>query len=302
MTNLRTLEDSYTPVVEGSTSNAKVLVVGGMGGSAFPAFVLRSLEANAYVIAHQDYGMPRHIPEGAQYIAVSYSGDTEETLSFAQTVLSEGLPLSVVTSGGKLLALAREYHLPYVRVPEGVVPREAILMLSRALLALVGQEHLFTLKEEIAYASAEEEGETLSNVLKDATPVFYSSTRNEVLARFGKIMMNETAKVPAFWNVFPELNHNELQGYAGEDTDALGAVFLMDASDSERVRLRMEHTEALLRKKGVRTVRVLLPSSSRAEAFLYGRWLLRHTARLLAKAYDVDPDKTPLIDAFKREL
>lgn len=302
MTNPRTLEDSYTPVVEGSTSNAKVLVVGGMGGSAFPAFVLRLLEANAYVIAHQDYGMPRHIPEDAQYIAVSYSGDTEETLSFAQTVLSEGLPLSVVTSGGKLLALAKEHHVPYVCVPTDVVPREAILMLSKALLALVGQEHLLDTKEEISYASAEEEGETLSNVLKDATPVFYSSTRNEVLARFGKIMMNETAKVPAFWNVFPELNHNELQGYAGGDTDALVAVFLMDASDSERVRLRMEHTEALLRKKGVRTVRVLLPATSRAETFLYGRWLLRHTARLLANAYDVDPDETPLIDAFKREL
>lgn len=302
MTTSRTLEDSYTPVAEGNTSNAKVLVVGGMGGSAFPAFVLRFLEAHAYVIAHQDYGMPRHIPEGAQYIAISYSGETEETLSFAEAVLSEGLPLSVVTSGGKLLALAKEHHLPYVLVPEGIVPREAICMLSKALLALIGQEHLLDTKEEISYAPAEEEGEMLSNVLKDAIPVFYSSTRNEVLARFGKIMMNETAKVPAFWNVFPELNHNELQGYAGERTDALVAVFLMDASDSERVRQRMERTEGLLSKRGVRTVLITLPSISRAGTFLYGRWLLRHTAGLLAKVYEVDPDETPLIDAFKREL
>jgi glucose/mannose-6-phosphate isomerase len=295
-------ERAYVPEVIGTFPAAPFLVIGGMGGSALPALILRFLDASPYVVMHRDYGLPSRMAEGASCIAISYSGNTEETLSFAEVALANGLPLAVIASGGALLAFARDKGLPYVEVPAGPEPRDAILSTAKALLALVGEGPLLA-DTAFDQAAAEGEGTALAVLLADTVPVFYSSGRNEALSYIAKIQCNETAKVPAFSNVFPELNHNEMQGFeSAERAGPLAAVFIRDAGDSERVKRRMDLTESLLSERGVRTARITLPEGSRSQAFLYGWWLARGTARALAERYGVAPDETPLIAAFKAAL
>lgn len=294
---------AYQPQVEGDIEKAPVIVIGGMGGSAIPALVARFLGTSPYVIMHRDYGLPSPVPSGARYVAISYSGDTEEALSFANEALEKDLPLSVIASGGKLLALAKEHSLPYVEVPHVAQPRDSIIATTKALLALLGEDAVFP--ESFDAALAENDAALLAEALAGRVPIFYASGRNEALAYVAKIQCNETAKVPAFSNVFPEFNHNELEGYgtsADELLDPFTAVFIRDESDTERVRRRMDRTEELLIEKGVRTERITLPAGTRADAFLYGWWLLRTAARSLAATYDVAPEETPLITAFKESL
>jgi glucose/mannose-6-phosphate isomerase len=278
-----------------------------MGGSSFPVRIARFLNATPYLITHQDYGLPERVPEGAHYVALSYSGETEETLSFAQEAIKNGLPLSVVTGGGALLALAKEHGLSYVEVPKGTVPRETIVGMTKALLALIGQEELLVTNEfTFDTAAAEKKGKEMGELLADSIPVFYASDRNKVLGELMKIFSNETAKVPAFSNVVPEMNHNEMQGYgSGERAKDLArpmvAVFLEDATDDERVQRRMRLTKQLLGMQGVRTVSVTIPSL-RTEAVLYTWWTTHTMCFSLASRYGMDPDSTPLIDSFKEML
>lgn len=295
-----TAQQEYEPRVDGVAEPSAVVVCGGMGGSALPAEALRFLGVTSYVIAHRDYGLPLSVPEGAQYIALSYSGNTEETLSFAHEALAQGHALSVIAGGGELLALAKERGLPHVEVPTGLVPREALLFMTKALLAVLGEEHLADAVQFDAEA-AEAAGEVLAASLEAKTPLFYASTRNAFLAKLGAILMNETAKVPAFANLLPELNHNEMQGIVSGAASHV-AVFLEDASDDARVMRRSIRTEKLLAQEGMRTMRIRLPHGRRIETLLYGWWLLRAAARSLAAARSIDTDATPLIDAFKREL
>lgn len=301
---------AFVPKMEGQAIQAPIVVCGGMGGSAFPAEFAQFLGSSVYLVAHRDYGLPAHVPAGAHYIALSYSGNTAETVSFAQEALAKGLPLSVVTDGGELLEFAKAHNVPHVLVPAGLVPREAILYLVKGLLALLGEEKLFQAPENEASFEidvAEELGRELAAGLAGVVPVFYSSQRNEVLSHFAKILFNETAKVPAFSNVFPELNHNEMQGY-GLGTGAKGmthpfiAVFLRDESDDERVKHRMDLTESLLKEHEVKTLSVALPSDTRTNTFLYTWWLMRTATRELAEKYGVDSDATPLIEDFKKKL
>ncbi|KND47055.1 MAG: glucose/mannose-6-phosphate isomerase [Parcubacteria bacterium C7867-004] len=297
----------YVPEVVGTVSRPKVLVCGGMGGSFLPALALRFLGATPYVIAHRDYGLPSPVLEGATYVAISYSGETEETVSFAKEAIANGLPLSVIAGGGTLLALASEHNLPHVVIPQGPVPREALIVMVRALLALIGEEHLLPDSASFDQGGAEHEGEVLAGLLSERLPIFYSSGRNEALSYFAKIFSNETAKIPAFANVLPEFNHNELQGFGGIDSsralrDPLYGVFLADATDHERVQKRMALTQRVLSGAGVPSVKIDLPSASRVETLLYGFWLIRTTAHALAKQYGVDPDETKLIDSFKTML
>ncbi len=304
MTDFRTEQLSYVPTVEGEAIPAPVTVVGGMGGSGFPTRVARFLGASSYLISHQDYDLPERVPAGARYVAISYSGETEETLSFAKEALARDLPLSVVASGGTLLRLAQERGLPHVVVPKGPTPRDSIVTMSKALLALLRESHLMDAKDA-GFDAAENEGKRLAAALKGRIPVFYASKRNEALALYAKILVNETAKVPAFANTFPELNHNEMQGYGAVEkslTAPFAAVMLRDLSDSERIRTRTDLMESLLNEQGVRTASLSLPSSSRADAFAHGWWLLRNMTLALASAYGVDPEATPLIDSFKKGL
>lgn len=307
MNELLAAQSAYQPIVEGNIVTAPVIVCGGMGGSSFPVRIARFLNATPYLITHQDYGLPERVPEGAHYIALSYSGETEETLSFAEEAIKNGLPLSVVTTGGTLLALAKEHGLSYVEVPKGTVPRESIVGMTKGLLALIGQEELL-MSNEFTFdtAAAEKKGKEMSELLADSIPAFYASSRNKVLGEFMKIFCNETAKIPAFTNVLPEMNHNEMQGYgSGERAKDLArpivAVFLEDAADDERVQRRMRLTKQLLGMQGVRTVSVAIPSL-RTEAVLYTWWMTHTMCFSLASRYGMDPDSTPLIDSFKEML
>lgn len=297
------------PKLEGEVVSAPVVVAGGMGGSAFPALAARFLDAKPYIISHRDYGLPPRVPEGAAYVAISYSGESEETLSFAKEAIRRNLPLSVVTSGGTLLGLAKEHGLSYVTVPQGFVPRDAAVSMTNAFLTLIGESERLFAHERMPFniEQCEEEGQQLGMALTRAIPVFYTSTRNELLGYLGKIFTNETAKMPAFSNVFPEHNHNELQGFdhtghTEERTHAHVTVFLRDSTDHERVGARMDLAERLLSQAGLRTLRLMLPSSNRAETFLYGWWLTRTAAQVLAKKNGADPQATPLIDTFKNLL
>lgn len=176
----------------------------------------------------------------------------------------------------------------------------------KALLALIDEEHLLA-SSRFDRADSEREGEALAASLSARMPLFYTSSRNEALGYFAKIFSNETAKIPAFSNIIPELNHNEMQGFGGGDAGRalmapLTAVFLRDASDTDRIRRRMDLTEQVIREAGIQTVPVSLPSGNRAETFLYGFWLIRTAAHALARDTGVDPDETLLIDSFKRML
>lgn len=307
MNDLLAAQSAYTPSVEGEKVNAPVLVCGGMGGSSFPVRIARFLNAAPYLIAHQDYGLPTRVPEGAHYVALSYSGETAEALSFAEEALMKGLPLSVIAGGGALLALAKEQGLTYIEVPIGTVPREAIVGMTKALLALIGEEDLLMSNEfTLDAAMTEKAGSELAELITNSIPVFYASDRNKVLAELLKVFSNETAKIPAFSNVLPEMNHNEMQGFgSGERAKELArpmvAVFLEDATDDERVQRRMRLTKQLLGMQGIRTTSVTVPKL-RTEAVLHTWWLAHTMSFSLASRYGVDPDSTPLIDSFKEML
>jgi glucose/mannose-6-phosphate isomerase len=183
--------------------------------------------------------------------------------------------------------------------------------MTKALLALMGETALIGELSGATFvaSSAEQDGQALGSALGSALPIFYASTRNELLAYFAKIHCNESAKIPAFCNVVPELNHNEMQGFVGGAgatartlVQPLIAVFFRDASDDAREQRRMGLTKALLGEQGIRTVEVVLPSEHRTQTFLYGTWLARAAARALAERYSVPPDETPLIAAFKAQL
>lgn len=290
----------FEPKVVGEVKGARRVVLGGMGGSALPGRVLCGLYPGR-VSLHLDYDLPQAPPEDALYIAVSYSGNTEETLSFFEAARARGYRLAVVASGGILLDNAKECGVPYVVVPKRGEPRDQFIILIKSILALMRERG----SAWDAYPHVEQDVETralaLLKEISGKTPIIYSSTRNEPLAYIAKITLNETGKTPAFLNVFPEMNHNELQGLEHLSSQFV-PVLLCDMEDDPRVSHRMDVFEEVMRAQGSSVVRVEVPKGTRIHTILYAWLLFRKVGHLVALEKGVVADETPLIAQFKKLL
>ncbi len=289
-------------------------VVAGMGGSSLAGDLMKVWNPLLDLTVHRDYGLPEIAEVDLSrtlVIASSYSGNTEETLNALDTAIEFGLAVAVVAAGGKLLEKAKELGLPYVELPaDGIQPRMATGFSLKAILALLGMDEAL---QEVATLTKlnvkpfELAGKKLAGKLTGKLPVIYSSRANLPIAYNWKIKFNETAKIPAFANRFPELNHNEMTGFDSTPTakslsEKFHFIFLRDPEDHPRISKRMEVTAKLYRDRGLPVEEIDLGGSNVWEKIFSSTLLADWTAYYLAEAYGADPDKVPLVEEFKKML
>lgn len=293
-------------------------IVCGMGGSALPANFWRAANPKFDLLVHRDYGLPR-VPEyflkESLLIFCSYSGETEETISAFQAARQQNLALAVITGGGQLWRLAEAAGVPRIQLPTAanLQPRLALGYFLRSLGRMFGATE--TLAELAVLATSlplpwlKSTAQDLSLKLKGTMPLLYTSTPFYPLAYAWKINLNETTKIPAFANVLPEANHNEIAG-AGlarasslpAFRQSLSALFLTEATWSERLRARLSATIALYERQGIKTEVCELPGPGVWASLINGFLLSAWTSVFLARLYQIDPETNPTIENFKREL
>src|SRR3989344_398802 len=250
----------FEPIIENKEKlrGFSKVIVAGMGGSNLASELLKNYENNYEIIIHRDYGLPRlndAVLSESLIIASSYSGNTEEVLDAFNLAISKSLNIAAISIGGRILKLAESSGAPYIRMPDtGVEPRLALGFSLRALMKLIGDEE--GLKETKALSNlldsdkSQKEGQFLAQSLEGYMPVIYSSLKNAAIACIWKIKFNETAKIPSFYNSFPELNHNEMTGFdinnATKDLSRnFKFIFLEDGEDGEKIKKRMTVTRKL---------------------------------------------------------
>ncbi len=290
-------------------------IIAGMGGSALSADLLTMWDPAIPLLVHRDYGLPvlpAEIVRNTLVIASSYSGNTEETLDAYQTARKKGIPVAVMAGGGKLLQRAKKDEVPYVVIPNtGIQPRMATGFLLKALAALMGKEkalkELSSLANVLKPKAYEKPGRALAHEIKEHVPVIYASTQNGALARIWKIKFNETAKIPAFYNVVPELNHNEMTSFDVKEstkmlTNNFYFIFLHDLNDHPRIQKRMEVSKHLYKMRGLGATMIELAGSNRFykifSSLLLGDWAAYYTAEM----YGLESEQVPMVEEFKKMI
>ncbi|MEK7195230.1 MAG: bifunctional phosphoglucose/phosphomannose isomerase, partial [Patescibacteria group bacterium] len=288
----------------------KKFLVAGMGGSHLAADLLKIWKPDLDLIVWHNYGLPpvKDLKERL-VIASSYSGNTEETVGAFEEAKKRRLPLAVISSGGKLTTMAHMLRLPHVVVPSHIQPRMATGYMLKAILKFMGDrkglEELGKLTEDIHPSWHEGKGKILARRLRGSVPVIYSSEANFPIAYNWKTKFNETGKIPAFCNAFPELNHNEMTGFdMKKRTSGLSSrfhfVFLRDGDDEPKIKRRMNVTEKLLKKRGFKTETVNLAGKTVWEKIFNSLVLADWTAYYTAKLYGVEPEEVPMVEEFKK--
>lgn len=308
---------SYKPQVENADAlvKKKRFVVVGMGGSRLGGDMLLRLKPTLPLVVHANYGLPT-LPAGeleeSLIICSSYSGNTEEVLEAYEDAKARGLALVVISVGGKLIEWAKRDGLPYIQVPDtDIQPRSALGFSVLAHLELIGEHALLATVQGLAEILKPEElepnGKALAEKMKDHMPLIYSSEANRTIAWNWKIKFNETGKIPAFFNVFPELNHNEMTGFDVKESskhlsERVFVVLLKDADDHPKIQKRMEVVQRLYEDRGlpVETIDLIgkTPEEKIFSSLMLADWAAFYTAAL----YGLESEQVPMVEEFKNMI
>lgn len=302
-----------------SLKGKKAIVVAGMGGSAAGGDFLRALmeaDARVPVVVLRDYGLPNWADQDVLVIACSYSGNTEETLSAARLAKERGCAVLAVTSGGELAAMG----FPTITIPGGFPPRMALGYLFVPLLSSAAQlgyledgdaTSAFDLLDSCASEWNVERGienneaKRLADSLYGCVPLIYGvGSWAGLVANRWKGQLCENAKVLAFANAFPELNHNEIMGWELSDKQNVlqwSVVVLESGDETAKMRRRVDVTCDIIRgKTELHTIR---PRGNRLlERILSLTYFGDFASLFLAALYEVDPHSIDSINRLKSEL
>jgi len=302
------------------------IVVMGMGGSGISGDVVSAAfnaELPVPVTVLKQMRVPAFVGPRTCAFAVSYSGDTEETVSMASAALERGAQLVAIAKGGALAAMADEAGALHLPCPDGYMPRAAIgalvaplaVTLMRTGLAPGAHAALVAAQRQLAVrrdqCRPEVEGaanparEIARRIDRTIPLVYGGGAIGGVAAYRWKCDINENAKAPAFWNQYPELDHNEICGWGqhGDVTRQLVTlVELRHGSEHERLGHRFAMTRDIIGECLHQVLTVEAQGDGRLAQLLDLMYVGDWVSCYLALQNDVDPGPIAAIADLKSRL
>ena len=299
------------------------VVVAGMGGSAMGGDILAALSvdhASIPVAVSRSYSLPAWVGPNTAVVASSYSGNTEESLAAFEDAIARGARVVTISTGGKLAERAHVNNVPLVQLPSGIQPRAALPHSLSALLTITERLQLTAVRPEDwdeAISVTARQSEVMSDLsnpgnpamklakaLHGRFPVIYSSEQFAAANTRWRNQMHENAKSFAVGNCLPEMNHNEIMGWARFQSELkqLAVIVLRDKEDHRRTQRRLEVTQSLLAPHAHSWNEIKSKGNSRLARLLSIMYVSDWVSLYLAILNETDPSPVGLISKLKAAL
>ena len=304
----------------------KNVVVVGMGGSAMGGDIARSFLASEMVIPFQvcrGYTLPEYVDDETLVIASSYSGNTEETLAAVDDALGRSAMMAALTTGGLLEEVAELNEIPRIKLPGGLQPRAALgfsfvpLMLFLEKVGLVKDvtarinaaiNHLKATRDRMTEdtPSMNNPAKQLAQLIHGKIPIVYAGTNyNDVVALRWKAQICENSKILSFCNLYPEFNHNEIEGWerlTDEQKEQFIVINLRSEDDHEKISVRQDAVKHLIEEKDVMVLDLYASGETPLERMFNLIQMGDFVSYYLAIMSDIDPTPVTVIESLKKEL
>lgn len=305
-------------------SPAMVAVLG-MGGSAICGDIISSWlspTVDIPIVVVRNYNLPKMIKSDSLVIAVSFSGNTEETLSAFEEAVERSARVVALSTGGKLKVRANELGVPHIKINplEKLVPRAAIAYLLFPVISIMTTtgilsrddiqselddvvEILGKLRERLhpGVESINNEAKQVAASLKDRYPLVYSYQPFTPIAYRWVTQLNENSKILAKAHELPEMNHNDIVGLNGDDNSTKHTAVLLrnPATESDRMRKRIELTRDLAFSRTAELIEIKSEGNYILSQMLSLMYLGDYTSVYLALLRGVDPTPVDVIENLK---
>jgi glucose/mannose-6-phosphate isomerase len=302
----------------------KCILIAGMGGSAIGGEILRGWlldQVSLPIEVCRDYALPNYVDQNTLVFVVSYSGNTEETLRALMDAIRRGCMVVAVTSGGRLLSLSKKLRIPYLKIPGGMPPRAAIpylffplpVLMKKMGLSLEIEEEINETTEILQKLRKETAPQTITDnnpskklalELVDTIPIVYGFGPYGAVAHRWKTQFNENSKVPSYWEVFPELNHNEVMGWEAPEalTRKFSVILLRDKNEAPEIRCKIEVTKQLALYKVQRVLEIYAVGKGRLAEIFSLLHMGDITSVYLAILRGTDPTPVRTIERIKEKV
>jgi len=309
-----------------AADDVRNVVVLGMGGSGIAGDVLAAAANDVLpvpVVPIKRYRIPAFVGPHTLAFALSYSGDTEETLSMAAGAADAGARLVTVSRGGELAEVGRERGALHVPCPDGYLPRAALgalvapLFVALFRIGLLPAAHAWLVhaQEQLArrrdrcrpsVEGAANPAREIARRIGRTIPIIYGGgALGSVAAYRWKCDVNENAKAPAFDHAYPELDHNEICGW-GQHGDVTRQVFslveLRHGYEHPRLSPRFAATRELIEETLVQVLEVPAEGEGRLAQVLDLMYVGDWASCYLGLDQDVDPGPIDAIVQLKDSM
>lgn len=291
------------------------VVVTGLGGSGIGGTILAEIvagECPVPVLVNKDYFLPAFVNRHTLVIVSSYSGNTEETIEAMHAAMKKEAKIVCVTSGGSIAKTASDNGIDLITIPGGMPPRSCLgysltqLFFILHRLGLIGDSFRTALKASLEsmesnLASIQQEAQTLADFLTGKMPVIYAADGyNGVATRFRQ-QVNENSKMLCWHHILPEMNHNELVGWADQHPEC-AVVFLRNETDYFRTQARMEISKEVMTQRSASIREVWSKGSTMLERSMYLIHLTDWASCYIADRKGIDAVEVNVINHLKGAL
>jgi glucose/mannose-6-phosphate isomerase len=303
------------------------IVIAGVGGSAIGGDILASWlfkRIKIPIFVNRAYRLPTFVGKNTLLFAVSYSGNTEETLSLFDEGIRKGCRIIAITSGGELEKRCQDNEVTIIRVPKGKPPRASVAFLFFPIVIMLKKlgiydpdaeipvviETLKGLREQVIPDKKTEENpaKQLALELNGENPIIYGEGIFNSVARRWQTQLNENAKTLSWHATFPEMNHNEIEAWAKDDFSKNFTIIILrdDFRTNNQLQKRVKLTkESILEKHAKKVIEVVAPGEEERDylaRMLYSMYLGDFVSVYIAILKGFDPSPVSTIEAFKRDL
>ena len=304
------------------------IVVAGMGGSRFPALIIKELfkqEITIPIQINDDYHLPGFVNSNTLVILSSYSGTTEEVIAMGLEAQKKGVKLTGICAGGEVETFLKGIHAPlYVFDPIynpskqprigfgyaiggllGILTQLGVIQINPQEI-LVAIHDLPNLIEEYKIHTPKETNpaKQLAEQLYQKYPYYIVS---EFLTGVGNAIQNqtnETAKQIASYRIIPELNHHLMEGLQYPDgLKEMGIfVFFYSKNYSPSIQKRFSITKDVVEQNKLKTIWHELKGETKIKTTFELMALGSYISMYLASIYGVNPAEIPFVNYFKDQL
>ncbi len=317
------LATEFTVKIDGE--KVENIVFAGLGGSAVYAEMAKTWPGVTVPFeVVRGYDVPSYVSNNTLFIAASYSGNTEETMSATEQAHSKGAQIVIISAGGALVEFAKAKKLGLISLnPDLPQPRLATFEGYKATVSILEAAGVCRNSLDVLDVAAMNLKNTTQDWRPDV-PISKNTAKQLALELMGrsiviyggpyiapmeykwKISFNENAKNIAWANQYPELNHNEFIGWTSHPTDKPYALInLISPDEHQRVQKRFQVSDRLLSGRRPHPNTVEAEGESQIEQMLWLSMFGDFVSLYLAILNNVDPEPVELVgklkDAMKQE-
>jgi len=293
------------------SSNYNKVVIAGMGGSAIAGLIVKDLLPQMNIVVERNYVPNTSIDQNTLVIVSSYSGNTEETLSYYSCAKELTDNIFGISSGGKLLEALKSDGKNYYVLPEGYPPRSATGYSLTVLVSLLNRDLLNDLDIDLlqsysdSYSSEGNEVHYLAKAIHSTIPIVVTEEDMTSIGFRLKSQLNENSKMLSYNITLPEMNHNEIVGWQGEQIDNSAFSLLWINIRHDKNIKRMTITNDILKDKLSFDNHIQVPfeiASNHLASFLYLINYIDWLSYWCSNLHDVDIMNIDNIDILKKSI